>query len=358
MVHAAPGAHRRLLDRAQPRERLAGVPDARRRSRGLDEPAGERRHPRQMAQEVERGALAGEERAQAAPTPRRAWRRGRPPRRRRPTNAPRPEGRAARTPRSRTRCRRSRLPTRATTSTVAVTSAGTSAAVRSPSGPMSSASARGHQRPHHVHRRVESLIRPGPRPGHSSRRLVLGGERHELGRWCTGERPDVRGTRPTAPGGPAGCASRETRDAWSRRGRGRCSPRGGSRSRRRSGRARRVRQPARSRLFALRSTPASRVITRCSSSRIAGPGRCRDAARHRDRLGQRGAAQHAGGIGSGPGRRRWPRPRARRTRAPRAASSTPGGWHRGRRCTPPRRTPTGPGGSWRRRGRCTTPPER
>ena len=93
---------------------------ARRRSRGLDEPAGERRHPRQVAQEVERGALAGEHASAAGPdtSPSLAPR---------PTASPSstsqphraPEGRAARTPRSRTRCRRSRLPTRATTSTVA-----------------------------------------------------------------------------------------------------------------------------------------------------------------------------------------------------------------------------------------------
>ena len=37
VVHAAAGAHRRLLERAQTGQRLAGVPDARRRPGGVDE---------------------------------------------------------------------------------------------------------------------------------------------------------------------------------------------------------------------------------------------------------------------------------------------------------------------------------
>ena len=49
VVHAAAGAHGRLLERAQPGQRLAGVPDAcataRRVGRGVDEAAGDGRDP-------------------------------------------------------------------------------------------------------------------------------------------------------------------------------------------------------------------------------------------------------------------------------------------------------------------------
>ena len=64
MVHAAAGAHRRLLDRTQTGQRLAGVPDPRHGTRGVDEPAGERGDAREVAEEVERAALAGEHRPQ------------------------------------------------------------------------------------------------------------------------------------------------------------------------------------------------------------------------------------------------------------------------------------------------------
>ena len=49
--------------------------------------------------------------------------------------------------------------------------------------------------------------------------------------------------------------------------------------------------------------------------------------------------------------RRWPRPGGPRTPSPRAASSTPGGWRRGRRCRPPPPPPTTRAGRWPRRGR-------
>ena len=49
VVHAAAGAHRGLLDRPQPGQRLAGVPDPGRRAGGLDEATGERGDAREMA---------------------------------------------------------------------------------------------------------------------------------------------------------------------------------------------------------------------------------------------------------------------------------------------------------------------
>ena len=55
---------------------------------------------------------------------------------------------------------------------------------------------------------------------------------------------------------------------------------------------------------------------------------------------------------------RWPRRRAARTPCPRAASWTPGGWRRGRRCTRPRRTPTGRPAPWQPSRSVTTPPDR
>ena len=66
MVDTATGPDRGLLERAQAGRRLAGVPDAgvRRRSPGrVDEPARERGDAREVAEEVQRGALRGEDRA-------------------------------------------------------------------------------------------------------------------------------------------------------------------------------------------------------------------------------------------------------------------------------------------------------
>ena len=66
MVEAAAGAHRRLLHAAQARQRLAGVEDARLAVRGAHVPAGQRGDAGAVAQEVERDALAGEDRTQAS----------------------------------------------------------------------------------------------------------------------------------------------------------------------------------------------------------------------------------------------------------------------------------------------------
>ena len=70
--------------------------------------------------------------------------------------------------------------------------------------------------------------------------------------------------------------------------------------------------------------------------------------------GPPGVAGRAEGAGRGRAplfpKARPRRPGPRRP-CPRAASSRPAGWRRGRRCTPPRRPPTGPAGRWPRRGR-------
>ena len=70
VVHAAAGAYGRLLERAQAGERLARVPDAgataRRVRRGVDEAAGQGGDPREVAEEVQRGALGGEDRRERA----------------------------------------------------------------------------------------------------------------------------------------------------------------------------------------------------------------------------------------------------------------------------------------------------
>ena len=63
VVGPTAGRHRRLLQRPQPRGRLAGVEDARARALDLPhEPRRERCHSREMTEEVERGPLCGEQR--------------------------------------------------------------------------------------------------------------------------------------------------------------------------------------------------------------------------------------------------------------------------------------------------------
>ena len=69
------------------------------------------------------------------------------------------------------------------------------------------------------------------------------------------------------------CVPRDSRRAVRRAHERACSRRGGSPPRRRSAPSPRARAAARSRLSALRTTPASRVMIRCSSSRIGTPRR-------------------------------------------------------------------------------------
>ena len=95
---------------------------------------------------------------------------------------------------------------------------------------------------------------------------------------------------------------------------------------------------------ASRSTPTSRDMIACSSGRPVvveqGPA-------------SGGGASSAGGVGrAAEPRRRRRRRSGGRTRDPRAASSTRGGSHRARRCTPSRRTRTARARSTRRAGRC------
>ncbi len=61
MVGPTAGAHRGLLEGPQPRDRLAGVPHQHVGADGLDEATGEGGHPRQVAGEVQRRALGGED---------------------------------------------------------------------------------------------------------------------------------------------------------------------------------------------------------------------------------------------------------------------------------------------------------
>ena len=67
MVGTAAGSDRRLLERAQAGRRLARVPDARvpsGRLGGVDELAGQRRDAREVAEEVQRRPLGGEDRSE------------------------------------------------------------------------------------------------------------------------------------------------------------------------------------------------------------------------------------------------------------------------------------------------------
>ena len=144
VVPAAPGPHRRLLERAQARRGLAGVPDAGRAAgRGrVDEARGEGGDAREVAEEVERGALAGEDRRQ---------RPGRPCRSPSPAATASPSAAAQATSTRGSSWAKvsvaqavpaSTPSARGTKSATAVAPAGSSAEVRSPSGVRSSASAR------------------------------------------------------------------------------------------------------------------------------------------------------------------------------------------------------------------------
>ena len=66
VVHPSAGTDRRLLERAQAGQRLARVPDAGTLARSFDEPTREGGNARQVAEEVQRRALAGEHAAQRA----------------------------------------------------------------------------------------------------------------------------------------------------------------------------------------------------------------------------------------------------------------------------------------------------
>ena len=72
MVRRAAGAHRVLLQRAQRRRRLARVEDRDAAAGRVDEPARARRDAREPLQEVERRALADEQRARRCRRPRRS----------------------------------------------------------------------------------------------------------------------------------------------------------------------------------------------------------------------------------------------------------------------------------------------
>ena len=160
----------------------------------------------QVAEEVERGALAGEHGAQRAGdgadhlAGREAVAVGDVP-----GDLDR-RGRAARTPRWRRRCPRARRPARATTDDRrAVADSGTSAAVRSPSGPMSSASARATT--------SRTTCAGGPTVAvatRSSRGLRRGERAAARTARARRSRRTARGTRATTRGSRAGCGCRAT----------------------------------------------------------------------------------------------------------------------------------------------------
>ncbi len=135
VVPAAAGPHRRLLERAQAGRRLAGVPDRGPRRGGVDEAAGEGGDAGEVAEEVQRGALGGEDRRQRAgdacrrACPARRRRRRRPPTRRSTAGVELGEGLG----RARA-SRRGRRRLRGTKSAVAAMPGSRRAAVMSPSG--------------------------------------------------------------------------------------------------------------------------------------------------------------------------------------------------------------------------------
>ena len=168
-----------------------------------------------------------------------------------------------------------------------------------------------------------------------------------------------------------GCAARRPRSTTA----GRATPRsddGGQRPRRRR------RRPSASD-SAERSTPASAVIVRWSASRASAARRppmptraavARPADRGRRRHGPAGHARRRATAGaarsawrpvgrgpSSPALDGLDHPRAR-TPCRRAASSTPGGWRRARRCRPPRPPPTGRAATMAPSRSATMPPQR
>ena len=217
----------------------------------------------------------------------------------------------------------------------------------SPSGPRSSASARATAARTSATGAVERA--------HARRAR---GTPSEPARSRARDRPRTRtgrDSRATTRGSRTACACRATRSAPWRR----AHQRGAHREEVRLldvGRhhRRRARPTARSRLSALRTTPASRVMIRWSSSRIGAAAR-RRAVRARRRAGAcPRSIPRSTPVASGeslPAGDRLDR-RAPRTPGSPTTSSTPGGSRRGRRCTRLPRTPRGRGASSRRRGRC------
>ena len=219
-------------------------------------------------------ALAGEHRAQRAARPRRPWCPGptASPSSTQPARPARP-GRAARTPRSRTRCRRCTPSARATTSTVA-------------------RGVGGHQRGGEVAERPEVLgeraSRRASRTTCDRRVEVRTSARSATARGSVGERHELG--RRAAPREHEAAEELGRRSGWSLRV---CVPRDSRRAV-----AARTSAVLTARRLALstsvgtitssastrrgrgsrasRSTPASRVMIRCSSSRIGSAGRGRD----------------------------------------------------------------------------------
>ena len=318
VVHAAAGAHRRLLERRAARAASCGcprsAPSARRRSTNRRVSVAT---PEQVAQEVERGALAGEHRPQR-------------PGDRRRRLVPGADGvavvdaasRPARVGSScantsvahavpgehavgaRRRRRRPRAP-----------SAATSAAVRSPSGPRSSASARATDVAHDVRRGGSSVaviaLGSGTSAGSGTNvgRRVAGEHEpaEELGRRLGEVEPRVRAARLLA----ARSAAAHERAAHREQVR---APRRRSAAHRRRARV----DGARSRLVGVaqhagvaRHDPLQLVArSTAPAARGAAPTARPSVRRRRD------AAQHAGRLGRVLARRRSPRRRARANTRP------------------------------------------
>ena len=353
VVHAATGAHRRLLEGAQARRRLAGVPDAgaavRRPARsGACSVAMPERWPRKFSAVRSAVRMARERSGDDGQHLDRAsrWRRrrtstrrrcGRRPggtsrrrtrcRRARPRRAPRcapsPRGRPAAAPRSRRRAARGpRAAPAATASRTAVTggssSFGSSRVMTAPAAT----------------RNVGIGLRDGRRASGCR------GSRSVRAAPCTSAAATSSRFRISAISGEVSPLSPDRRSDLVDRRHRLVERRLGAQHA--GTRGHRPLQPVAQLLGAASSPPlaardAGRRTSRCRPGMAASPGRA-------PRSSHRSARRR-------PCRGRSPRRPGTRTPGPRAASSMPVGWHRARRRTPPRPRPTAPAARWRRRGR-------
>ena len=271
VVHAAPGAHRRLLDRAQPGQRLAGVPDPCRRSpaastnRRVSVATPDRWHRKLSAV---RSPVSTERKRPA--TPRRPWCRGRRRRRRRAASCTATAGSSCANTSVAHAVPASTPSARATTSAVALRVGGDERGGEVAERPeVLGERARAPAPARRATGASKSLMRPGPRPA-LTRRLVLGASGTNSGRRCAGEHEAAEELGRRAGMVDAGVRAPRFATRGRRAHERACSPRAGWRSRRRSGEHRRARRRRARGSSRSRSTPASRVMTRCSSSRIGG----------------------------------------------------------------------------------------
>ena len=344
VVHAAAAAHGVLLQRAQARASSCGCRGLGAGARdGVDPARGQRRDARQVAEQVERGALGGQQRARRPGRPQQWVAGGRPGRRRGDAVDER-----RRPPRSNDQRRDPSAgddPAGAgTNAAVPCRSAGTVATLVTSTPP-----ARSSSRSAARARSTGSTARGRARVAAGAGGRLVGGGRGSVARsaWSPGGR-----ARPPA----SGWSSRQWQPRVSRRS---AAPR---HERRRDRDAASVASQAPD---AGRSR-ADRRARRATSARLAGWRRSAAPRPRRSSPGQRGSAASTAArcvVGRhGLARRRQPR-RGRRRSAPRRPGPPAGcwrraGWRRGRRCRRPRRRRTGRDGDVRpaRVGVGTTPP--